>query len=222
MKKSKSRSLKTANAEKRPAKRASKRVAKLPEHTKRKYTAKRTRKILVGPKSATLRTPKKLQMEEQREAIYELRLQGHSLYDIGEARNLSVSRVCEILKEVYERKVAINDETLENVRTLDLERIDRMILSWYARARVDTRASETYHMWLDKRHKLLGLNINRTELSGAGGGPLEINASRLDLSKLSDEQLGWLEVIMQVAGPQSDESVIAEMPLQAIAAPADA
>ena len=45
----------------------------------------------------------------------------------------------------------------------------------------------------ERRHKLLGLDITKHELSGPGGGPVCVTASSLDFSKLSEEQLRQLE-----------------------------
>lgn len=219
MKKSLARSTHASKGKKRPTGN----VSRAADKTARKiFKARRTRKAKTGSKAFVKRTPKVMALAEKRQAIVQLRIEGHSLYDIGKAVGLSLSYVSELLSAELSSMRDNTRALAEDLLDLELIRVDQMILSWHRKARVDPRSSDVYHMWLDKRHKLLGLNINRTELSGAGGGPLEINASRLDLSKLSDEQLGWLEIIMQVAGPQSDESVIAEMPLQAIAAPADA
>jgi hypothetical protein len=180
------------------------------------FKAERTRKALGGTRAHVKRSPAVMRREENREAIVQLRIAGHSLYDIGQARELSVSRVSEILSEEFAKMRASTEAAAQDLLDLELIRIDQMILSWHKLARVNPRASDVYLSWLDKRHKLLGLNINRTELA-VDGGPVEINASRLDLSKLSDEQLGWLEIIMRIAGPQSDESVVAEMPSASIA-----
>lgn len=141
-------------------------------------------------------------MEDQRAFIWEKRLEGHSQYDIGRELGITQARVSQLLKESYELKRSTRLETADDVIEMELERIDRMIFAWWRRASKEERASEVYLKWVERRHKVLGIEISKTELSGRGGGPLQISATNIDITKLNDQELEWLEIIWRKAGPK--------------------
>jgi len=148
---------------------------------------------------------KKLDSADKRQAALELRLEGYSEYDIAEMLGVTQGRVSQMLKEVLEIKSEMNAMLGEEVRTMELERIDRMILAWYKRAKQDPRASDTLHKWIERRHKILpGIEITRQEISGANGGPIRLTSSHIDITKLNTRQLANLEEILLVAGPKND------------------
>jgi predicted transcriptional regulator len=146
-------------------------------------------------------------MEDQRGFVWEKRLEGHSQADIAKALQITQSRVSQILAEAYAMKRAARTESTEDIIEMELERVDRMIFAWWKRASKEERASEVYLKWVERRHKVLGIDISRTELSGRGGGPLHITASNIDITKLNDEELEWLEKIWKKAGPKLPEDV---------------
>jgi hypothetical protein len=116
--------------------------------------------------------------------------------------------VSQLLKEELTQIREDNEELGDQLRTMELERIDRMILAWYKKARVDPRSSEVLLHWIERRHKILpGLEITRSEMGGINGGPIRLSASALDITKLGshkdgDRLLANLEEIMRIAGPR--------------------
>lgn len=146
-------------------------------------------------------------MEDQRGFVWEKRLEGHSQQDIAKALSITQARVSQILAEAYAMKRAARTESTEDIIEMELERVDRMIFAWWKKATTQERASEVYLKWVERRHKVLGIDISKTELSGRGGGPLQITASNIDITLLNDEELEWLEKIWKKAGPKLPEDV---------------
>lgn len=148
-----------------------------------------------------------LNSDDKRQACLEYRLMGYSEYDIGVALGVSQPRVSIMLKEVLQEKSAAIQEMGEELRAMELERIDRMILAWFkaAHSGKDPRASEVMLRWVERRHKILGLDITR--IIGTNGA-VRMGATSIDLVKLGnhkdcDRLLANLEEIMNIAGPQS-------------------
>jgi len=57
---------------------------------------------------------------------------------------------------------------------------------------------------------LMGKPVERTELSGPEGGPIEMAGTVYDLSKLSDEQLDALIALLEAAQPGGGEGAPGE------------
>ena len=148
-----------------------------------------------GVKSGGITT---LTVEDRKLAALEFRKMGYSEYDIGKSLGVTASRVSQMLKEALAEIREQQNIYAGDVLQLELERIDRMILSWYRSAKTDPRSADVLYKWVERRHKLLGLDITKQELTGAGGGPLRINASSIDITKLDDRMMANLEEIIRV------------------------
>lgn len=152
--------------------------------------------------------PRELAADDKRQAALEYRIQGHSEASIGIILGVTQGRVSQMLKEVLEEKTEAIATMGENLRTMELERIDRLILAWYMKAQKDPRASDVLLRWIERRHKILpGLEISRSEMSGPNGAPIRLTASSLDITKLGNHPdaarlLENLEEIVMIAGPQ--------------------
>lgn len=172
---------------------------------KTKVVALRTRKASTAPRANRNKHAAipELSTADKRRAALELRIEGHSEYDIAVALGVTQPRVSQYLKEEL---TAINEQNAvmsDQLRDMELERIDRMILAWYKKAKTDPRASDVLKGWIERRHKILpGLEISRSEMGGIGGGPIRMSATNIDITKLNDRQLANLEEIMRIAGPQ--------------------
>jgi predicted transcriptional regulator len=152
--------------------------------------------------------PRDLGADDKRQAALEYRLMGHSEASIADIIGVTQGRVSQMLKEVLQEKTDAIMEMGEHLRTMELERIDRLILAWYIRAQKDERAASVLLSWIERRHKILpGLEISRSEMSGPGGAPIRLSASSLDITKLGNHEdgerlLANLEEIIMIAGPQ--------------------
>jgi hypothetical protein len=143
-----------------------------------------------------------LSVADKRQAALEMRIEGHAIEDIATALRVSPGRVSQMIGEILCQKTEETRRLGDTLRAMELERIDRMMLHWYPRAKKDCKAAAVLLHWTERRHKLLGLEISKHELFGPGGGPVCVTASSLDLSKLSEEQLHQLEEIVRTAGPR--------------------
>ncbi|MFF9204415.1 hypothetical protein ACF1AE_21850 [Streptomyces sp. NPDC014986] len=85
------------------------------------------------------------------------------------------------------------------LRELEVQRLDRMqAAAWAKAAKGDLKAIETVLKVIDRRARLLGLDRPaRTEITGADGGPLQVEA--VDLAELE-------RLITLTAGTAGDES----------------
>jgi len=188
------------------------------KNRKTSVQAKRTRRAFLrgarkpktnGKKSVVIQgDAATLSTEDKKQAALELRIEGHSEYDIGIALGLTQGRISQMLKEVLQEKTDAIMELSENLRSLELERLDRLILAWYNAALHDTRSLDGLMRIIERRHKILpGLEITRSEMSGVNGTPIRLSASSIDITKLGthpdgDRLLANLEEIIMIAGPR--------------------
>ena len=162
------------------------------------------------------RPPRKSALAKVRKAelvdvIIDERLSGLTLDRIGRAHGISEARVSQIITEHLAKT---NERALYNGEQLlqvELARLNELIVAHWVN-RKDPRHAQVILTFLERRHKLLGLDAAiKTDLTLRPA--MTLLGSQLDLSKLNDEQLGWLEIIMQVAGPQDeDASIVAVQP----------
>lgn len=117
--------------------------------------------------------------ERQIKAL-ELRKAGATLRQIGEALDCSEQRahqiICGRLKKINDVRAGLT----EDVRQLEIERLDAMFLGLWSRAREgDEKAVRAAVLIMERRAKLLGIDApTRTEVSGADGGPVFIALDR--------------------------------------------
>jgi hypothetical protein len=123
----------------------------------------------------------------------ELRASGASYLQIGKALSVSKSRAWRIVSKALDDLVQHCQDTAERVRTLELYRLDRIRLSLDPK-KGDPRVADTLIRISERVAKLHGLDApQRIEASGPNGGPIETQDERIDLSKLSVEELLELE-----------------------------
>lgn len=174
-----------------------------------KLPIKRTRKIANRRQNITKHAvPAKLSAEDRRREALNMRIEGHSEYDIGVALGVTQGRVSQMLKEELTIIREDSEQLSDELRTMELERIDRMILAWYRAAKKDPRAADVLLRWIERRHKILpGLEVSRNEMGGIGGGPIRMSSSSsIDITKLGDHRdgdrlLANLDEILRIAGP---------------------
>jgi hypothetical protein len=145
---------------------------------------------------------------DKRQAALELRLQGVAEHDIAVALKVSQPRVSQLLKEVLTEKTEAIREMGEDLRTLELERCDRMIFHWYLPAQKDARSADVLIKWVERRHKISGMEISRSDIRVTEG--LKVGAGSFDLAKLAEhpdaERLFRnMEELQRIAGPQLPE-----------------
>ena len=108
---------------------------------------------------APRRTLARIQLADARKRdALELRLKGHDYVSIGTALGITAEGARVAVRRAMAEIRTEAAETAIEVREQEAARLDRML-------RVQ-----------DRRAKLLGLDLQRVELTGAGGGPIEIAA----------------------------------------------
>lgn len=146
---------------------------------------------------------------------FELLLQGHKCPAIGEALGVSRQRAWQYAKEYL---AELKAETLEDVAEwralLTSEHLDNLAFGKRLRAGtpdapfgdpkgadvIDKALSQLKGLWIPS----LPTSV-KTELTGANGGPLRVQASQApDLTQLTDEQLAQLENILSSVTPSAD------------------
>jgi hypothetical protein len=119
---------------------------------------------------------------------------------IGRALGVSKTRAYRIVMGALGALAAKTGEDADRVRTLELSRIDAMVLSLWPN-RANPRVADTLIRLSERRARLLGLDAPaRVEQTGADGGPIKTEAvPSIDTSRLSDEELNDLERILSKA-----------------------
>ena len=118
--------------------------------------------------------------QEKRHQALELRKRGLSYRQVAQALSCSVSVAHEYVESAI---AAIPREAAEDVRRLELERVDRMIAgAWPGASSGDPKSIFAVVKLMERRAKYLGLDApSKVELAGDGGGPIETKAVHDDL-----------------------------------------
>lgn len=121
--------------------------------------------------------------ERQRQAL-QLRQAGVAYEDI--AQRLGYSGRSSAWRSVMSALKQTLQEPADEVRTLELERLDRMLLGlWPQAVHGNQGAVDRALRIMERRAKLLGLDApTKSELSGPQGGPIEVNDAREQLLRL--------------------------------------
>ena len=130
------------------------------------------------------RSQPRMQLAETRKRdALELRLRGHSYMDIGEQLGITLEGARQCVKKALAEVREQAAETAIEVREQEAARLDRMLLrleGLLEQSADDVTAALAIQDRMlrvqDRRAKLLGLDLQRVELTGAGGGPIEIAA----------------------------------------------
>ncbi|MGA7121197.1 MAG: hypothetical protein WBY94_13920 [Polyangiaceae bacterium] len=119
-------------------------------------------------------------MQEQRRSALELRKRGLTYPQNAKAMGLALSNAP---KAVQQAIADIPKELAEDVRLLELERLDRMLAGMWPKAVAgDPKAVAAAVKIMDRRAKYLGIDAPvRTELTGKDGGPIETKSGYDDL-----------------------------------------
>lgn len=126
-----------------------------------------------------VRSEQRAEMEIRRKKVWANLLAGLNYREIAEALDCSIGTVCNDVKEKLEE---LKEETIRDVeewRTLEIARIDRIINGiWKRVVDGDLAAVDRFLKLAERKAKLLGLDQESLNLK-----------VDLDVSKLSDDQL---------------------------------
>lgn len=121
--------------------------------------------------------------ETRKRDALELRLRGHSYMDIGEQLGITLEGARQCVKKALAEVREQAAESAIEVREQEAARLDRMLLrleTLLEQSADDVTAALAIQDRMlrvqDRRAKLLGLDLQRVELTGANGGAIQIAA----------------------------------------------
>lgn len=150
---------------------------------------------------------RELTAAEKRQQAWDMRLEGHAVVTISDALGISTQRVYEMLNEYSADMEKYTDHNVKTWITQQLAVLDKLLVAHWKDRELPKHA-QIILQTLERKHKLLGLETTNKNIK-VDTGPVGVTLNNLDLSRLTDEELGWLELIIAKALPQ-------EAPLQAI------
>lgn len=180
------------------------------EREEQRETAKRRRWQV---KQLEVETGRRLlgnrKQESRRERALRLRIAGYSLREIADELDCSIETVHQDVNVSLTKLRAFNDRLAEDLRQLELERLDKMTRVLLRRLD-DEKYADKHLESIDtlikvqaRRAKLVGLDApTRSELSGPEGAPIEIDARNALLEQL--DKLVGREVCEAASGEPQD------------------
>lgn len=120
--------------------------------------------------------PANVAREDNKRLALQLRIGGATYAQIGEQIEVSTSTAHLLVIEALEELKEKTAESAEQLRTLEVTRLDDMLASLNTgKDRNSARVMDTKLRIMERRAKLLGLDAPQ-EFSGPGGGPIPIAA----------------------------------------------
>jgi hypothetical protein len=106
-------------------------------------------------------------------------------------------RVCQLIKQGMSGQAKLTAETADNVRALEISRIDGIVMAHWPN-RAAAKSADILLRASERRCKLLGLDApTKLAPTTPDGKPL---TPTVDLSKLTDDQLAQMEALYEAAG----------------------
>jgi len=165
------------------------------EVTVKGVTATRTRKA--EKKGVTRNSVAERTVEEKREIAYLMSMEYVAQADIAKALGLSQVRISQLINQECDIRREQRAKTAEQWREFEIARNESLISAWAGKAKTDERAADVVLGHATRGDKLKGLYVSRQEVSGPGGGPLRLNATALDMSRYTEEELKVLEHLVE-------------------------
>lgn len=157
------------------------------------------RKEEVFPTDASGRKPKTMSVAEKRLTAWDLRIEGYSVPQIAETLELSEVRTYELIREYSADIAKYTEFAREQYREMELARLDKLLVSHW-KYRDITKNAQVILNILERKHKLLGLESTHKHVT-VDTPDAGVTLANLDLAKLSNQELEWLEIIITKAMP---------------------
>lgn len=140
--------------------------------------------------------PRSVRARAREEKALEMRAKGSSYAEIGRVLKISRQGARQLVRRAYEELAADAMEETVHARDAELARNDRIVLAWWDQMEGgDPKAAEIVLKALAQRHKILGLESTRLDLT--------VNTPP-DLTGLTDAELATLEALMAKAATAAD------------------
>lgn len=125
----------------------------------------------------------------------ELRAAGASYRQISEALSVSKTRAYRIVTAGLAELAEESKAMAARVRELELFRLEKIRFALWAR-RSDPRVADTLIRLSERTARLVGLDAPaKYEVTGDDGGPVQVQQTGPDLTKLTDEEIEQLAKI---------------------------
>lgn len=143
-------------------------------------------------------------VEERRRRAIELRVSGKKYREIATELRIGLGQAYRDVKAVIDRTKAEADENADEIRRIELERIDEAIAAMMPNVRAgDPRCCEVLVKLQDRRSRYLGLDAPaKHEHSGPDGAPIPIDAR----SALTERLAGLIAGAAGTAATSEDPS----------------
>lgn len=129
----------------------------------------------------------------------ELRAAGLSYQQIATALHVSKTRAYRIVGAALTELVEECRETADQVRALELRRLDRYRLALDSK-RSDPRVADTLIRISERVARLHGIDApHKTELSGPNGGPIQTEEKKPDYDRLGHDELRIYDALLRKA-----------------------
>jgi len=142
--------------------------------------AKRKRKGPSAPRNTQATSPERVAIDQRRKEMLDLRVQGYSLRAIADKLGMHHSSVGEAITAELD---ALTREPAEQLRTVELERMDAMLVALWPKVEGGDVASIQAALGvMQRRSKLLGLDapvktVNDNKHSGGDGAPIRVTVT---------------------------------------------
>lgn len=134
---------------------------------------------MVQPLQNSELSPERLRAKERRLRVFDMRLLGATLRQIGDKLGVSHETVRTDLRKALDELTELEREKADNLRTLDLARIDTAIRALAPKVMEgDLQTVDRWLKLLERRSKLLGLDA-----------PQQLEVASNDLAGKTDEEL---------------------------------
>lgn len=144
---------------------------------------------------------RKHKVTQNKLTAWQMYQQDKSMTQIAEYLGVTTGRVSQMLSEEYEAKNIQVAEMAKQALIKEIERIREFAEATFKRSKKDPRMADTLARWLERHDKLLGLYVSRNEVSGPGGSALRMNATQIDMSMYTLEELKVLEALIAKGTP---------------------
>jgi len=137
---------------------------------------------MAKPESTT--SQRILKGREREQAAVKLRMGGATYEEIGATLGITAMAAYKAVKRALARVIAKTNEDASELRTLELQRLDKLLLALWGRAsKGDDAAVDRVLRVMERRAKLRGLDAP-VQVSGPDGGPIQT----ADVSERSDAE----------------------------------
>jgi predicted transcriptional regulator len=146
---------------------------------------------------------------ENQTKAFELRKLGFTYAVIAQKLEVSPAQAFNYIKHALAELTKLTLSNAEDLRRLELERLDQLdaeaVRHGVKNKHTSLNVINTRLRISERRCKLLGIDAQtKIELTGKDGGPVQF--AKLNLSKLSDQELSELQAIIAKTSEPTDET----------------